>query len=339
MAGGGLLRALLVSYAEGNEAQVYSLTMQLADDEARRGNGRLGEELRALANRAKTDPRRTIGSDPLPINRPKGELASLLRVAYAKTRLSDLIVSTRVEQSLSRVVKEQRHLSKLLEHGLSPRRKILLVGSPGTGKTLTASALAGELGIPLFAVRLGALLSKFMGGTAAKLRQIFDALHSARGIYFFDEFDAIGGQRVSINDVGEVRRILNNFLVMIEEDTSNSLIIAATNHRQILDDALFRRFDDVIEYELPTPAQIAQVLNSRLGRFAPTFLDTKALARAAEGLSHAEIACAAEEAVKNAVMHDAVHIDPEELAELLQQRTRSERRISRVSARPNSDRR
>jgi SpoVK/Ycf46/Vps4 family AAA+-type ATPase len=329
MAGGDQLRALLVSYAEGNEAQFYSLTMQLAADEARKGNSRLAEELRALVDRAKTDPRRRIGSNPLPINRLKGEIASPLRVAYPTTRLSDLIVSTRVEQSLLRVVKEQRHLSKLLEHGLSPRRKILLVGSPGTGKTLTASALAGELGIPLIAVRLDALLTKFMGETAAKLRQIFDALHSARGIYFFDEFDAIGGQRVSINDVGEVRRILNSFLVMIEEDTSNSLIIAATNHPQILDDALFRRFDDVIEYELPTPAQIAQLLKSRLGLFAPALLDTNALARAAEGLSHAEITRATEEAVKNAVMHDAVHINPEELAELLQQRTRSERCISR----------
>jgi SpoVK/Ycf46/Vps4 family AAA+-type ATPase len=329
---------VLFSYAEGNEAQVHSLTIQLADDEARKGNGRLAEALRALFDRAKTDPRLRIGSDPLAINRPKEELASLFRVVYPKTRLGDLIVSTRIEQSLSRVVKEQRHLSKLLEHGLSPRRKILLVGSPGTGK-MTASALAGELGIPLFAVRLDALLTKFMGGTAAKLRQIFDALHSVRGIYFFDEFDAIGGQRVSINDVGEARRILNSFLVMIEKDTSNSLIIAATHHPEILDDTLFRRFDDVIEYELPTPGQIAQILNSRLGRFAPALLDTNALARAAEGLSHAEITRAAEEVVKDAVMHDAVHIDPEELAQLLQQRTCSERRMSRVSARPNSDQR
>lgn len=329
MARGDQLKALLLSYLEGNEAQFYSVAMQLAADEARKGHGRLAEELRALVDRAKSDPRKRIGSDPIPINRPKGELASLLRVAYPKTRLSDLIVSTRVEQSLLKVVMEQRHLSKLLEHGLSPRRKILLVGSPGTGKTLTASALAGELGIPLFAVRLDALLTKFMGETAAKLRQIFDAVHSARGIYFFDEFDAIGGQRASLNDVGEVRRILNSFLVMIEEDTSNSLIIAATNHPQILDDALFRRFDDVIEYELPTPTQIAQVLTSRLGRFAPTLLDVDTLASAAEGLSHAEITRLAEEAVKNAVMHDAPHIDPEELAGLLQQRTRIKRRKSR----------
>ena len=327
MARGNQLKALLLSYVEGNEAQFYSVAMQLAADEARKGHGRLAEELRELIDRAKVVRKRgAVGGEPIPINRPRGELAQLLRVVYPKTRLSDLIVSTRVEQSLRRVVKEQRHLAKLLEHGLSPRRKILLVGSPGTGKTLTASALAGELGVPLFVVRLDALLTKFMGETAAKLRQIFDSLHSARGVYFFDEFDAIGGQRVSPNDIGEVRRILNSFLVMIEEDASHSLILAATNHPQILDDALFRRFDDVIEYELPHVSQIAQILQSRLGRFAPPMLDVSALAKTAEGLSHAEITRAAEEAVKNAVMLDRAHIDPDELEALLQRRSPRDRR-------------
>ncbi len=320
MARGDQLKALLASYLEGNEAQFYSVAMQLAADEARKGHGRLAEELRELIDRTKVARKRPPLEPPTPIGRPRGELAQLLRVAYPKARLADLIVSERVEQALRRIVKEQRHLTKLLEHGLSPRRKILLVGSPGTGKTLTASALAGELGLPLFAVRLDALLTRFMGETAAKLRQIFDASHSARGVYFFDEFDAIGSQRVSPNDIGEVRRILNSFLVMIEEDTSHSLILAATNHPQILDDALFRRFDDVIEYELPQPSQIVQILESRLGRFAPPNLDVRALATTAEGLSHAEITRAAEEAVKNAVMHDHDHVSPEELEGLLQRR-------------------
>jgi SpoVK/Ycf46/Vps4 family AAA+-type ATPase len=325
MANGDQLKALLRSYLEGNEAQFYSVAMQLAASEARKGHGRLAEELRELIDQTKVARKRAALEPPIPINRPRGELAQLLRVTYPKARLADLIVSTRVEESLLRIVKEQRHLAKLLEHGLSPRRKILLVGSPGTGKTLTASALAGELSVPLFVVRLDALLTKFMGESAAKLRQIFDSLHSARGVYFFDEFDAIGGQRVSPNDIGEIRRILNSFLVMIEEDTSHSLILAATNHPQILDAALFRRFDDVIEYELPHVTQIAQVLVTRLGRFAPPGLDVSTLAACAEGLSHAEITRAAEEAVKNAVMHDRAKVSPEELEGLLQRRSNRER--------------
>ena len=328
MAKGDQLKALLTSYLEGNDAQFYSVAMQLAADEARKGHGRLAEELRELIDRTKAARKRPTLEPPTPIARPRGELAQLLRVSYPKIRLADLIVSTRVEESLKRIVKEQRHLTKLLEHGLSPRRKILL-GSPGTGKTMTASALAGELSVPLFAVRLDALLTKFMGETAAKLRQIFDAFNSARGVYFFDEFDAIGGQRVSPNDIGEVRRILNSFLVMIEEDTSHSLILAATNHPQILDDALFRRFDDVIEYELPQPSQIGQILESRLGRYAPPNLDVKALAATAEGLSHADITRAAQEAVKNAVMHEHDHVEPEELRGLLQRRSPMKKRDKR----------
>jgi AAA+ superfamily predicted ATPase len=118
---------------------------------------------------------------------------------------------------------------------------------------------------------------------------------------------------------------------MIEEDSSHSLILAATNHPEILDDALFRRFDDVIEYELPQPSQIAQVLASRLARFAPPGLDIKSLAATADGLSHAEITRAAEEAVKNAVMHDHDHdhVNPEELQVLLQRRSPRKNRKQR----------
>ncbi len=124
---------------------------------------------------------------------------------------------------------------------------------------MTASALAGELGIPLFVVRLDAFITKFMGETA-KLRQVFDAVTSTRGVYFFDEFDAIGSQRGMANDVGEIRRILNSFLLMIEQDDSNSVIVAATNHPDILDEALFRRFDDVVEYHVPSKAEVQALL-------------------------------------------------------------------------------
>lgn len=129
---------------------------------------------------------------------------------------------------------------------------------------MTAAVLAGELGLPLFEVRLDGLITKFMGETAAKLRQVFDSTQQTRGVYFFDEFDAIGSQRGLSNDVGEVRRILNSFLQMIEQDDSHSLIIGATNHPEILDNALFRRFDDLLHYELPDEEHIASALKGRL---------------------------------------------------------------------------
>ena len=132
---------------------------------------------------------------------------------------------------------------------------------------MTASVLAGELGLPLFQVRLDGLITKYLGETAAKLRQIFDATSRTRGVYFFDEFDAIGSQRGIPNDVGEIRRVLNSFLQMIEQDRSLSLVVAATNHPGILDSALFRRFDDMLHYELPDTAQVVRAPEgSSLGR-------------------------------------------------------------------------
>ena len=181
-------------------------------------------------------------------------------------------------------------------------RKLLLVGPPGTGKTMTASVLAGELGLPLFEVRLDGLITKFMGETAAKLRLIFDSTRHARGVYFFDEFDAIGSQRGLANDVGEIRRILNSFLQMIEQDKSHSLIIGATNHPEILDNALFRRFDDLLYYELPSEEGIINILRSRLQHKVANGTSWKRLATRAMGLSYAELTRATNEVLKTAIM-------------------------------------
>ena len=132
----------------------------------------------------------------------------------------------------------------------------------------------------------------------------FDATSQTRGLYFFDEFDAIGSQRGLANDVGEIRRVLNSFLQMIEQDRSHSLIVSATNHPGILDTALFRRFDDVFHYELPDEKQVAQLLEARLGRRMAGGVRWEALAAAAAGLSCADIVQAANEAFKEALIHD-----------------------------------
>ncbi|KPU99615.1 ATPase [Variovorax paradoxus] len=316
MATGDQLKALVRSHAQGDDRHFYSVAMQMAAREAKQGHGKLAEELRELIDAAK-ERQVTPGGGAIPIARPRGELAGLLTASYPTRKLTDMVLAQPVEESLQRVLKEQRHLSKLRSHGLHPRRKLLLVGPSGTGKTMTASALAGELGIPLFVVRLDALITKFMGETAAKLRQVFDAASSTRGVYFFDEFDAIGSHRGTANDVGEIRRILNSFLLMIEQDESNSLIVAATNHPGILDDALFRRFDDVIEYHVPNPKEIQALLRMRLAPYLKSSKSIRELAAAADGLSHAEIARAMNDAIKETVMHDLDEVSPDMLGALL----------------------
>ncbi len=323
MASSDQIKALIKSHISRDDGHFYSVAMQVAAHEAKLGHGKLAEELRDMIDSAKTRIGQDASGKLVPIGsatKPRAELANLLTVAYPASRLNDMVLDDIAVNQLRRIIKEQRQLARIKEHGLSPRRKLLLVGPPGTGKTMTASALAGEFGIPLFLVRLDSLITKFMGETAAKLRQIFDAIADIRGVYFFDEFDAIGSQRGAANDVGEIRRVLNSFLQMIEHDQSNSLIIAATNHPEALDYALFRRFDDVIEYHLPTAEQALDLVKSRLGAFAPRPFKKEGLTAQANGLSYAEICRAVNDSIKDAIMRDQSRVQRAELERALEER-------------------
>lgn len=320
MASADQLKALLKSHMNGDDTQFYSIAMQVAAHEAKVGHGRLAIELRELIDAAKSRASKNTPSNLVPLGKPRGELANLLKVSYPQIRTVDMVLDSPIESQLQRIIKEQKLISKIREYGLSPRRKLLLVGPPGSGKTMTASALAGELGIPLFLVRLDSLITKFMGETAAKLRIVFDSITDIRGVYFFDEFDAIGSQRGLENDVGEIRRILNSFLQMIEHDNSNSLIIAATNHPDILDTALFRRFDDVIEYNLPNAEQIKTLLSKRLGKFKKKNFKFAAVIPEALSLSYAETCRAIDESIKESILFDQSHVDENTLITMLQER-------------------
>jgi SpoVK/Ycf46/Vps4 family AAA+-type ATPase len=185
---------------------------------------------------------------------------------------------------------------------------------------MTASALAGELKLPLFSVQLHGLITKYMGETAAKLHLLFDAMTEARGIYFFDEFDAIGADRGTKNDVGEIRRVLNSFLQFLEQDDSDSLILAATNYVAMLDEALFRRFDDVVHYSRPDAKQAEQLIRNRLQVFLGKQSDWGTILHAADGLSHAEIARACDDAAKDCVLSGGEKTDTQMLVTTLTQR-------------------
>ncbi len=317
MASADQIKALLKSHLEGDDDHFFSVAMQVAAHEARLGHGKLAKELRTMIDQAKE--RRGMDS-VVPIARPRGELANLLEASYPKARLGEMILSDSLGDQIRRVIREQRHARQIAEHGLAPRRKLLLTGPPGTGKTLTGSVLAGELGFPLFQVRLDGLITKYMGETASKLRQIFDATSRTRGIYFFDEFDAIGSRRGLTNDVGEIRRVLNSFLQMIEQDCSHSLVVAATNHPSILDPALFRRFDDILHYELPDKSKIVKLLKIRLGGSAVKGVRWQSLADLAAGLSYAEITRASNEVLKDALIHGRDHVRTDDIKVMLEER-------------------
>jgi SpoVK/Ycf46/Vps4 family AAA+-type ATPase len=325
MARADQVKALLRAYAGNEESKFLSVALQVAAEEAQRGHSKLAAELRDLIDEARAPQRPRLGARPVPLAQPKGELGELLTVQYPQKHLAQMVLSSDIEQKLNRVLKEQREHDRLTGYGLSPRRKLLLVGPPGTGKTLTASVLASELRLPLFVARFDSLITKFMGESASKLRVVFDALRSTRGVYLFDEFDSLGLQRGSQYDVAEMRRTLNMFLQLIEQDTSNSLVIAATNHGASLDVALFRRFDDVIRYQAPDEAHIELLVRNSLALFAPKSMDYKALAAHGRGLSHSDVVKACQEALKDAVLDGSQQVREASVAHHLAERVASQR--------------
>lgn len=322
------LKALLKSYAEGDDERFYAVAVQVAAHAARQGHGRLAQELRAIVDEAKIRAASSVKrlSAPVPVVQPRGDLAGLLSAAYPKTLLADMVLSDELRRRLGRILQEQRAQHKLSEYGLSARRKILLIGPPGTGKTMSAAALAGELNLPLFTILLDGVITKFMGETAAKLRLIFEAINQKRGVYLFDEFDAIGSERANGNDVGEIRRVLNSFLQFLEQDQSESLIVAATNHPQILDRALFRRFDDVIEFALPNDEQLAEAFSNRLNLFDTSKVDWSKVIGTAHGLSYGDLTRACDDCAKEAILADSHRIMTAALVQVLTERHSAHRR-------------
>jgi SpoVK/Ycf46/Vps4 family AAA+-type ATPase len=328
MANADHIKALIKSHAEGDDLRFYAIALQVAAQAARSGHSKFAQELREIVDEVRRRGGKALANQVkavVPLVQPRGELAGLLVVHYPKARLADMALTDELHQRVERVLREQRDRERLREHGFAPIRKLLLLGHPGTGKTLTASVLAGELGLPLFTVQLHGLITKYMGETAAKLRLVFDAIAETRAVYLFDEFDALGGERASNNDVGEIRRVLNSFLQFLEQDESDSLILGATNHPSLLDRALFRRFDAVIDYELPPPAIIERLLRGRLALLDTEQVSWSGAVAAANGLSHAEIVRACEQAAKNALLDHRTQISTGDLTDAIADRRITDR--------------
>jgi AAA+ superfamily predicted ATPase len=314
------IKSLIRSYTNENTEQFYTVALQVAAHEARLGHGALAHDIKALVDRARKENR------PVILQFPRELQGFILSEEPASPR-SALVVPNPLSERIDRVVREHRQKDKLKSHGLTPRRRIMAVGPPGTGKTMTAHVLAHELRIPLHTIQVDRIVTKFMGETAAKLRQVFDLMYDVSGIYLFDEFDALGGARTLDNDVGEMRRVLNAFLHFIDKDTSDSVIFCATNSPELLDQALFRRFDDVLHYGLPEEHERKQLIRNILGINLPKKTDWDMILPRSDQLSHADIDLACRDALKHSILSGDESVDPLILGNMLDER-RS--RVSRI---------
>jgi SpoVK/Ycf46/Vps4 family AAA+-type ATPase len=298
MATADQIKALIRSHWSEEPERFFTTALQVAAHEARQGHGALATEIKDMVDEARRqDHRSKILSFPV-------ELEGLISREEPRTALPALVLSKALEERITKVLREYRQRDKLRVHNLSPRRKLLLTGPPGTGKTMTARVLAHEIRLPLYTVLVDKMVTRFMGETSAKLRLIFEQIARTPGVYLLDEFDAIGGCRSLDNDVGEMRRVLNSLLQFIEQDHSDSLILGATNTPNLLDHALFRRFDDVLTYQFPGEKERLALIKNMLGVFLGNRFGWKSVLEVSKGLSHAEIDLACRDAMKDAILAD-----------------------------------
>ena len=321
MASAAQIKSLLQSHTTGDDERFYTVALQVAAAEARRGHQKLADELRDLVRDSRSKVNETqVQQNVVSLSTPTGEARDLLEQVTTQVRVSDLVLEKNLQERIQRILREQQNLCRIKENNLRPRQRLLFTGPPGCGKTITASALATELGLSLFVVRLDSLLSRYLGESLSKLRLVFEAAETTRAVYLFDEFDSIGFTRDAPNEVGEMRRVLNAFLVFIEKMRGNSLVIAATNYGDRLDKALFRRFDDLVEFGLPSPEQGRETIKKLLRNIDKERLSWDRIELAAKGLSYAEITKACEESIKDMLIHDFSRVTNQSLVTALTER-------------------
>ncbi len=291
--------ALIKSHIEADDSRFREIALQIAAIEAKAGHAVLSRNITDLVNNQKRPC--LIARSLAPIN---SELSEFVMEVDDSFGFDNIVCKDEVKNKLKRIVREYVQRDILFKNNLTNRSKILLSGPSGTGKTMTASILANELHIPLYMVRMERVITKYMGESSLKLAKVFELISNVRGVYLFDEFDAIGMQRGHDNEVGEMRRILNSFLQMMERVDSDSIIVAATNCGEQLDKALFRRFDDVIEYSLPDDDEIRILLSNCLYGFDSSRVIVAKLLPLLKGMSHAEITSVCMDAAKESLLNE-----------------------------------
>ena len=296
MATADQILSLIRNHLNNDDTQFRKGALQISAVEARSGHAIVARTIQELLNQKKT----SLGTVRL-VSKNK-DIDDLLLQVDTYDDMTSLVLCQELKEKLDRVIKEYLKKETLSKYGLANRRKLLLYGASGTGKTMTASALAKEFNLPFFVVRTEKVVTKFMGETGQKLGRIFDFINDVPAVYLFDEFDAIGSQRGMDNEVGEQRRILNTFLQLLERDDSDSFIIAATNSIESIDKAMFRRFDDVIEYKLPDTEQRLALLREYL--YTAKDLDFSSAEPLFDGMSHAEIKMVCSDIFKESLLND-----------------------------------
>lgn len=305
MASGKLLRQLIKTGTEGNFDAFRQASEEIIREERERHHHLLANDLeKILYGRAKTTTSQNnhnIIIERLPTDKERG--LPLLQIKEPIRRLEDVVLSDETRSLLEEILHEYHRIELLKSNGLFPSDRLLFCGPPGCGKTLTAEVVACEIGLPLAIVRIDSVISSYLGETAANLRQVFDFISAIPTVVLFDEFDALAKDRADIAEHGELKRVVNAFLQMLDAYEGKSLLIAATNHEGILDSAVWRRFDEVLVFEPPNLEQLRRLLAIKLRGLRREFdVDDSRIVGFFKGMTHADVERVLRRAAKDMVL-------------------------------------
>jgi SpoVK/Ycf46/Vps4 family AAA+-type ATPase len=308
-----LIKQMLSSHQRGDEAAFREAASEVIADERRKHHGLLADELEGIMVSGDQTARRGVAFSSLkPLPKARDE-ADLVELCNPRRTLDAQILRPDVRDRLAEVLEEHRKASVLRAHGLSPARSLLFVGAPGTGKTSTAEALASELGVPFARVNLPVVVSSLLGETSRNLAAIFDSCRSEPWVLLFDEFDALGRERSDAGEHGELKRVVTSFMQLLDHYTGPALVIAATNHPTMLDDAVWRRFDEVLGFKLPTLRETEKQVR-RLFRRVRLAIEPREVARQLRGRAQADVELVCLAAMKRSVMRDGEEVSSADLA-------------------------
>jgi SpoVK/Ycf46/Vps4 family AAA+-type ATPase len=308
MDSGTKLRKLIASY--GDKAEFMRVAGEIIEEEERKKNNLLARDLKDILE-YQNNSLRSAKSLRIPSDRERG--LPLFEIKKFKRDWTDIVITNKIRSSLEEIIEENNKKDILNVYGLKPKQKLMFFGPPGCGKTLAAQVLSGIIGYPLIYIRFDGVISSYLGETAGNLRKIFDFIKDGSWVIFFDEFDIIGKQRDDPFEHGEMKRVVNNFLQMMDNFYGESLIICATNHQQLLDPALWRRFDEIILFDLPNKDNRIKLIKRNLRAFKTTSLDVPLLAEKMGGMSPADIEMICRNTIKRNILENKSSIYMEDI--------------------------
>ena len=303
MATGKLLRQLIKTGIEGDTDAFRETSQRVIEEERQKQHHLLANDLERILYGTTPASGRSASSAHLTAPTDRERNLPLLSIREPLRRMDDVVLSDETHSALEELLQEHHHTERLASYGLRAADRLLFYGPPGCGKTLTSEVIASELGMPLAIVRIDAVVSSYLGETASNLRKVFEFAATHSVVLLFDEFDALAKERADESEHGELRRVVNAVVQMMDEYAGKSVLIAATNHESILDSAIWRRFEEILHFEQPNLEQLRRLLTLKLRGVRREFEpDDAKVANLFKGMSHADVERVLRRAIKAMIL-------------------------------------